>query len=140
MSRPHSNSVRSYHLGGDQPTLKQALQRQLPAGSLAHLETSHDAANEAGDPQYSARLHFLRADGWIIENRTERVDGRVRGWFRIYFDAMRARGPHDLLAVAFPHEYSNGIPRVQAPLAPNNGTLPLFTPTPVRYADPEEVA
>jgi len=64
--------------------------------------------------------------GWEIVNRVERIERGARGWFRIDFEAMRQLGRHDLLALAFPEHYPNGVPTINVPLPTSLDTLPLF--------------
>lgn len=69
--------------------------------------------------QYSARIHQARHKwGLPIENRVENVNGKKHSWFRLV----------QASAIA-----SKALPSpCKAPL--------LFTPTPQRWADPEEGA
>jgi hypothetical protein len=94
--------------------------------SRAARETSSADVNIEGGRQYGARCKELRDDGWEIVNRVERVGRGARGWFQIDFEAMRELGRHDLLALALPERYPNGIPKITAPLPASVDTLPLF--------------
>jgi hypothetical protein len=46
--------------------------------------------------QYNARIFELRRLGFLIENRTKRIDGVKHSWFRL------ARGPEQLAPTAEP--------------------------------------
>jgi hypothetical protein len=60
-------------------------------GDWVPLPTIADCA-----AQYNARIHELRRLGFLIENRTKRIDGVKHSWFRL------ARGPEQLAPTAEP--------------------------------------
>lgn len=43
--------------------------------------------------QYSARIFEIRRSGYVVENKTARVNGQVHGWFRL----VREPGEHGTL-------------------------------------------
>jgi hypothetical protein len=121
-----SSSRLSYRLSGDHLSLRDRLLKRLIADSRTGRETSSADANIEGGRQYGARAKELRDDGWEILNRVERIDRGARGWFHIDFEAMRQLGRHDLLALALPEHYPNGVPKIDVPLPTSIDTLPLF--------------
>ncbi len=123
----HPNSRLAYRLIGDYLSMRdRLLLKRLIADSRAGRETSSADANIEGGRQYGSRAKELRDGGWEIGNRVERVGRRANGFFRIDFDKMRALGRHDLLVLALPEHYPNGIPKISAPLPGSIDTLPLF--------------
>lgn len=121
-----SGSRLAYRLVGDHLSMRDRLLKRLIADSRAGRETSSADVNIEGGHQYGARCKELRDDGWEIVNRVERIDRGARGWFHIDFEAMRHLGRHDLLALALPEHYPNGIPKISVPLPSCIDTLPLF--------------
>jgi hypothetical protein len=101
--------------------MRDRLLKRLIMDSRAARETSSADVNIEGGRQYGARCKELRDDGWEIVNRVERV-----GFFHIDFDKMRALGRHDLLALALPERYPDGVPAIRVPLPASIDTLPLF--------------
>jgi hypothetical protein len=122
----HPNSRLAYRLVGDHLSMRDRLLKRLIADSRAGRETSSTDANIEGGRQYGSRAKELRDDGWEIVNRIERAGRGARGWFHIDFETMRLLGRHDLLALALPEHYPNGIPKITAPLPLSVDTLPLF--------------
>jgi hypothetical protein len=120
------NSRLAYRLDGDRLSMRDRLLKRLIADSRAGRETGSGDVNIEGGRQYGARCKELRDDGWEIVNRVERIDRGARGWFHIDFEAMRQLGRHDLLALALPEHYPNGIPKINVPLPTSLETLPLF--------------
>ena len=131
----HAHSRLAYRLVGDHLSMRDRLLKRLIADSRAGRETSSADANIEGGRQYGSRAKELRDDGWVIVNRVERIERGARGWFRIDFETMRQLG-HDLLALALPEHYPNGIPKINLPLPGSIDTLPLFgATTSERYPD-----
>jgi hypothetical protein len=122
----HPNSRLAYRLDGDHLSMRDRLLKRLIMDSRAARETSSADVNIEGGRQYGSRVKELRDDGWEIVNRVERVERGARGWFHIDFEAMRQLGRHDLLALALPEHYPNGVPKVSVPLPVSIDTLPLF--------------
>jgi hypothetical protein len=122
----HANSRLAYRLVGDHLSMRDRLLKRLIADSRAGRETSSADVNIEGGRQYGARCKELRDDGWVIVNRVERIERGARGWFRIDFETMRQFGRHDLLALALPERYPNGVPKISVPLPESMTTLPLF--------------
>jgi hypothetical protein len=122
----HSHSRLAYRLVGDRLSMRDRLLKRLIMDSRAARETSSADVNIEGGRQYGARCKELRDDGWAIVNRVERVGRGARGWFHIDFETMRQLGRHDLLALALPEHYPNGVPKISVPLPPAGDTLPLF--------------
>ena len=122
----HRNSRLAYRLDGDHLSMRDRLLKRLIADSRAGRETSSADVNIEGGRQYGARCKELRDDGWEIVNRVERVGHGARGFFHIDFEKMRALGRHDLLALALPERYPNGVPTIRVPLPASIDTLPLF--------------
>jgi hypothetical protein len=122
----HPNSRLAYRLDGDHLSMRDHLLKRLIMDSRAARETSSADVNIEGGRQYGSRVKELRDDGWEIVNRVERVGRGARGWFHIDFEAMLELGRHDLLAIALPERYPNGIPKITAPLPLSVDTLPLF--------------
>jgi hypothetical protein len=60
-------------------------------GDWVPLPTIADCA-----AQYNARIHELRRLGFLIENRTKRIDGAKHSWFRL------VRGPEQPAPTAQP--------------------------------------
>src|SRR3984893_13239644 len=116
----------AYRLTGDHLSMRDRLLKRLIADSRAGRETSSADVNIEGGRQYGARCKELRDDGWMIVNRVERIERGARGWFHIDFEAMRQLGRHDLLALALPEHYPNGVPSINVPLPTSIDTLPLF--------------
>jgi hypothetical protein len=106
--------------------MRDCLLKRLKADSRAGRDTSSADVNIEGGRQYGARCKELRDDGWEIVNRVERVGRGARGWFHIDFETMRQLGRHDLLALALPEQYPNGVPKISVPPPPSIDTLPLF--------------
>jgi hypothetical protein len=100
---------------------------RLIDASKRGAETSADECAEVGGLQYQTRIHEGRKKGWPILNRLEKSAGQVRSFYRIDFDALGKSGRHDLLALAFPEHYPNGVPTITVPLPTSLETLPLFT-------------
>jgi hypothetical protein len=121
----HSHTRLAYRLDGDHLSMRDRLLKRLIMDSRAARKTSSADVNIEGGRQYGARCKELRDDGWEIVNRVERVERGARGWFHIDFEAMRKLG-HDLLALALPEHYPNGIPKIRVPLPASIDTLPLF--------------
>jgi hypothetical protein len=122
----HPNSRLAYRLVGDHLSMRDRLLTRLIADSRAGRETSSADVNIEGGRQYGARCKELRDDGWVIVNRVERIERGARGWFHIDFETMWQLGRHDLLALALPEHYPNGIPKISVPLSASIDTLPLF--------------
>jgi hypothetical protein len=122
----HPNSRLAYRLVGDHLSMRDRLLKRLIADSRAGRETSSTDVNIEGGRQYGTRCKELRDDGWEIVNRIERIERGARGWFHIDFETMRQLGRHDLLALALPEQYPNGVPKINVPLPGSIDTLPLF--------------
>jgi hypothetical protein len=120
------NSRLAYRLVGDHLSMRDRLLKRLIADSRAGRETSSADANIEGGRQYGSRAKELRDNGWVIVNRVERIERGARGWFRIDFGTMRQLGRHDLLALALPEQYPDGVSRISVPLPASIDTLPLF--------------
>jgi hypothetical protein len=120
------NSRLAYRLVGDHLSMRDRLLKRLIADSRAGRETSSADVNIEGGRQYGARAKELRDDGWEIKNRVERIEHGARGWFHIDFETMRQLGRHDLLALALPEHYPNGISKINVSLPGSADTLPLF--------------
>jgi hypothetical protein len=117
------NSEEAYHSNCAIPTRYTALMRRLIDTSKRGVETSASECAEVGGLQYQTRIFEGRKHGWPIVNRLEKSGGQVRSFYRIDFDALRKSGRSDLLALAFPNEYPNGVP-INAP-SPVQGSLEL---------------
>jgi len=109
------NSGEAYHSNTAIPTRYVALMRRVIVNSKRAVETSASECAEVGGLQYQTRIHEGRKNGWPILNRLEKSGGQVRSFYRIDFDALRKSGRSDLLALAFPNEYPNGVP-ISAPM------------------------
>jgi hypothetical protein len=119
------NSGAGYHSNAAIPTRYTALMRRLLDNSKRGAETLASECAEVGGLQYQTGSHEGCKKGWPLLNRLEKSDGQVRSFYRTDFDALRKSGHSDLWALAFPNEYSKGVP-IGAPVPPPGETLPLF--------------
>lgn len=96
------NSGEAYDSNAVIPTCYQALLRRLIDNSRRGVETSASECAEAGRLQYQTRIFEARKKSWPI---------------------IRERGRHDLLAIVFPGEYSNGALAITPPPPAENRSL-----------------